>query len=684
MKKQRNAVIMMRVVTMLLTIMMIVTSFAACAGSEGHQGIQGEPGIQGEKGEKGDQGEQGIQGEKGDKGEQGIQGEKGDKGDQGEPGADGDQVEFRTKDTWVQWKYKNDTEWTNLYEIGMVSGNEIATVKLVTNGGSLPENFPSVIESAAGTSVHLPKPTYEGHIFLGWYEENGTEAVSNPYTITEGTSLYTKWQQGEETVIDAFAGLIVNVEGISPYTTLWLNNNNCSEDAQAFISYSFNKEYYKNGEKAIITASLNGTNTVGYSLKVETMEYTVECDEYITKTAGLDLNIIKQAADKYINDRIDESIDSEENYLFDIIPLVETASASFVDVYMLSLKATKWHDDGYKGDKNMITLIYQIEWARFEGMSGWVGPGSGTVYVAITASDIVKNTDNSITWGKEIMGDLQLTCESTDISLIECIDKFVTSKNDNYNITELDIQDSNKKTAIDPFAGLVVNTSGISPYTTLWLNNQDCSELAQIHVSYSFDKEYYKNGDTAVITAYFSYGNTTDMLLSAKTMTYAVTCSYYVTEENGLDLSPIKQAGHDLVSDEINRLVSLDWTDLTLFDYYIGAIDSVVPTFSGAYISALKTNKWYDEGFTESRNMVTLIYQLDWEGGSRDGTIYIAIVAPNAINSTDGIITWGKDVIGDKGLIYNNQYSDVSFTDCVEKYVANKHENYNISEITIE
>lgn len=52
---------------------------------------------------------------------------------------------------------------------------------------------------------------------------------------------------------------------------------------------------------------------------------------------------------------------------------------------------------------------------------------------------------------------------------------------------------------IDPFKGITYEVGGISPYCTIAINTQKCSEEAQNYVIYTLDKEQYCNGDTAVI-----------------------------------------------------------------------------------------------------------------------------------------------------------------------------------------
>lgn len=73
------------------------------AGMDGTNGTDGAQGIQGI---------QGVQGAQGIQGEPGIQGEKGDTGTQGEPGAAGREIELRTKNGQLEWRYVGTQRWT--------------------------------------------------------------------------------------------------------------------------------------------------------------------------------------------------------------------------------------------------------------------------------------------------------------------------------------------------------------------------------------------------------------------------------------------------------------------------------------------------------------------------------------------------------------------------------------------
>ncbi len=450
-----------KLLALLLVAVLAATILAGCEGTpgaQGEQGPQGEQGIQGEQGPKGDKGDKGdpgqnglngidgidgIDGEDGAKGDKGDTGAQGPAGEQGIPGIDGKQVEFRTEGTWVQWKYTSDTEWTNLYEIAIApSIGERVTLGLTTVGGVLPEGSLSYIEATAGTSVYLPTPTYTGHTFLGWFTEGGTEAVANPYTVTESSYLYARWQVGNTQItIDPFAGMECVVSGISPYCTLKINNANCSEDAQANVQYSFDKKQYKNGDVAIITASLTEealSGIIEYSLTSTTITYTVlDQPEYVTSLAGIDRAELKAAADGCIAEGIGEAIQNSDHWNGTIfgIEAVELASATstFISAHLLTLKSNKVSDENYTGNKNMVAFVYQIDWEGNDYVE------KDTVYVVAYTPNIVKYPDGTFTWGVNTLGDKGTTYGADGTSLEACMAGFVTYYTGNYTLLDITI-----------------------------------------------------------------------------------------------------------------------------------------------------------------------------------------------------------------------------------------------------
>ena len=98
------------------------------AGIDGKPGEKGEPGQDGNigaigpQGPKGDTGEQGPRGLQGITGPEGAKGEPGIPGKDGNPGKDGQEVELRTSDKYIQWKYVTQSTWNNLILIEDLKG----------------------------------------------------------------------------------------------------------------------------------------------------------------------------------------------------------------------------------------------------------------------------------------------------------------------------------------------------------------------------------------------------------------------------------------------------------------------------------------------------------------------------------------------------------------------------------
>ncbi len=369
-------------------------------------------------------------------------------GVKGDDGEDAEQIQFRTEGTWVQWKYESDTAWTNLYEIAIAPTiGERITLGLQTVGGVLPENALEYIEATTGTAVYLPTPTYAGHTFLGWFTETGTQAVANPYTMTESAYLYAKWHDGiipEQ--IDAFDGIEYLISGISPYCTIAVNNQNCSEDAQLYVEYSFDKEYYKNGDTAVVTASfINERDAEKYVLSAVQSEYTVTNQaEYITSLDGVDTSALQAELADYITAKEGSAGWWSTGFAISFMDIVfddgeYNNSESFEESdlgkfelkpqdtrYFASLKVNK--RDDLSIDANIVSFIYRIE---FRGVLT-------NHYICVMAENIVKNPDGSITWGSEKnTSSLDFTFSKAEGDMNNAITRLVMSKNIEYNISQI-------------------------------------------------------------------------------------------------------------------------------------------------------------------------------------------------------------------------------------------------------
>ena len=86
-------------------------------GPPGPPGVRGLSGAEGPRGPVGPEGPRGAPGNKGDKGNPGPRGLIGPVGPPGLRGEDGREVELRRNQTHVQWRYKGDTGWFDLFPV---------------------------------------------------------------------------------------------------------------------------------------------------------------------------------------------------------------------------------------------------------------------------------------------------------------------------------------------------------------------------------------------------------------------------------------------------------------------------------------------------------------------------------------------------------------------------------------
>ncbi len=100
-------------------------SLADITGKDGKDGAPGKDGADGKDGKDGIDGAPGKDGADGAPGKDGVDGapgKDGADGADGQPGADGREVELRTTETHIQWRYVGDTEWKDLIALSEITG----------------------------------------------------------------------------------------------------------------------------------------------------------------------------------------------------------------------------------------------------------------------------------------------------------------------------------------------------------------------------------------------------------------------------------------------------------------------------------------------------------------------------------------------------------------------------------
>lgn len=245
--------------------------------------------------------------------------------------------------------------------------------------------------------------------------------------------------------IDAFKNLSYEVSGISPYCKITINNSACSDEVQKYVSYSFDKEYYKNGESAIITAELYGNiDGENYILESSETTYTVsDQPEYITNLDDVDLSLLKQELTDVIT--AEKSKATGGDYLF-TFPHWAAGGTNFKscdkivadDIYFLSLKSIKISEyDMYNTPFNQIAFTYSVDYT-WENTNSHEN-GSDTLWINLNAGNLVKYPDGSIKWGYESLESYDFKCSYSEIGLEDCITTTIMNLSDNYNISKVEI-----------------------------------------------------------------------------------------------------------------------------------------------------------------------------------------------------------------------------------------------------
>lgn len=247
---------------------------------------------------------------------------------------------------------------------------------------------------------------------------------------------------------------------------------------------------------------------------------------------------------------------------------------------------------------------------------------------------------------------------------------------------------------IDPFKGLTYEISGISPYCKIAINNQGCSNEAQQYVTYTLDKEFYANGEKAIINAALNYNGQEEYTLYKEATTFEVSGQpEYITSVDGLDLTELKKE----LNDNLNAQKALAAGGEKLFSleyYYVGgthyeSCDNI--TLSEVYFSSLKPikNSIYNSRNTPY-NRLSFVYAVTYtwhgeyvfdENETGKGTMWVNVSANNIIKYPDGSIKWGSTSSDDYDFVYS--ISQKGLEDCITTTIMCNSADYNISKVTV-
>lgn len=247
--------------------------------------------------------------------------------------------------------------------------------------------------------------------------------------------------------------------------------------------------------------------------------------------------------------------------------------------------------------------------------------------------------------------------------------------------------------SLNPFEGIKYEVSGISPYCKIAINNQECNNEVRNYVTYELDKEYYANGETALVTAKLSPDTGKhSYVLSSNSAQYNVSGrDEYITQIEENDLNILKNE----INDKINALISAsigsnqlcNVSDMNILDYetrlsdanfYMrNGITKVTPEYSTAYFSTLKK-----ENSNRIYNCCSFIYCLNVEGDVNGtickGKLFINLSAVNLVKNKNGLLTWN-----DEKCDFSIAASYNGIDNLVSNTVMDKSDAYNISQIEV-
>lgn len=275
------------------------------------------------------------------------------------------------------------------------------------------------------------------------------------------------------------------------------------------------------------------------------------------------------------------------------------------------------------------------------------------------------------------------------------------NNNSNNSSETTNVEDINTVT-LNPFEEIDILVSGVSPYCTVAINNQNCSADVQTYVNYKLDKKTYANGEQVIITAELNalaipaYSNKSYKLSSTE-YTYSVKGQpEYLTSLTGVNLTKLKAELDDYIeagkakvvatSNSNNYLFSLSNFNANESFTAFTSCDSAV--LKNTYFSSLKSTKTSDFSLGETPfNQISFIYEMDYswihhnkQGKTGTGTAWFNISACNLVKYPDGSIKWGEKSIGASD--FDSEYSTQGLDSCITATVTVDSANYNITKIS--
>lgn len=284
---------------------------------------------------------------------------------------------------------------------------------------------------------------------------------NNGYKIANDNIEFTVYGLEELKVVDAFEGLVVDFHGVSPFCTATINNAQCSEEAQLYVTYTVEEGAFANDDVVVVTASIPEEVTLehGYVLDETktTKEFTVSnMPYYITNLDGIDTTLLVSELKDYVTAEI--SFDSKKS-------LFSVASYKFQDTYgnyninmsysfkdvesvvsseakLLTIKATSL-DKFISGDLKTYNSLRVV--AKAASVTDRVSDGGwhteGDIFLCFSINNIIVYPDGTVAWGNETPVTYDIGYSSTLNGIDTVKELGITSNAVDYNINNVEKTD---------------------------------------------------------------------------------------------------------------------------------------------------------------------------------------------------------------------------------------------------
>lgn len=236
---------------------------------------------------------------------------------------------------------------------------------------------------------------------------------------------------------------------------------------------------------------------------------------------------------------------------------------------------------------------------------------------------------------------------------------------------------------LDPFKGLDITVTGISPFCQVSINTSECDPEVQEKVKFSADKDHYANGEKATITASLSPANGGYTLASETKQFDISNMPEYITSVEGLNLDSLKKERDDFVTAQCAKAIG----NARLMNTYAlrGLTISEVTgkTFVGTYMVSLKANKrslFPDSAHDKVYNKICFLYRFSCKDNSGEtGNLYVSVCAENVVKYPDGTLKWGTSSAD--ALDFSTASSYNSTDEVIASNITSWSDSYDIKEI---